>query len=470
MFSSLYHATVPAYPHLSCLSANANGSVGYAASGTGDLFVWSLLSPFTVLVPLFSLSATTFAACQAHPTLPLLYVLSNGVDSPRLNTLLLYNTNTLSSRVIASFDGQLDGQSYGQFDGPSYGPSSLHTLAIDFTHDVAVVATDTGRLFYPIPLTAYAQTFSHATHTATTPITAMAFSPDARTLYYAAPGVIYRTPAQAGHLPAIASPTTVVSSSSRLVFADSLHVHGTGAGQTLYVKDGGSGNATSNPQEAVVQGISAVDLTQSHRTATTLLATTTLNLPPGLILTSPATVGHVAPTGVTSLIFTTDVAYAFLSLVSSSQSAVSSSAVSSSAVALLAVSSAVKSSPVTSARATFAAIHSAAATSPVVATSTPTASSAVTSALATSSATASSTTTAISSFPSSSSSTDASDFADPWQQDVDCGGVAGRGLPYCRTKRCRLMPRPRCDAHDPFACLLVNTRRCAGSRRRRTSV
>ena len=313
-----------AYPGLACLTSNANTTVAYAASGSGQIYIYSLVNPPAVVQAVSTVAAAAYVDCVAHPTLPLLYLLNFQAE------LLVYNAANDSFSSVASFPSAL----------------YLQALAIDFVHGEAVVVSSDGELFYPIAVNVSSggsgsvnQSFTSCTTNSSLAFTALAYSPDGNTLYLAQGNTIYSTPSPAG-VPSNATQLTNITSSDVLSYPTSLLVSGRGAGQTLYVKGGappsfaglggqrrrrllstsGSGRrllATSSG----LQTISSVDLTQPTPVLQVLL-NTTAQLPPGLILTNPNTTSQVAPTGVSSLIFSTPDSTAFITLVNSTAPAV----------------------------------------------------------------------------------------------------------------------------------------------------
>ena len=173
---------------------------------------------------------------------------------------------------------------------------------------------------YSVDLTPLGQSLNNFfAFPASSDITAFALSADLTTLYYGFPapaqgvaGGIAALSVSTGNIPYSQSPITIAQSVS-VIYPDSIVVSGTGTGQTLYFKDGGPYYGHASPSVFTTQTVNAVSL--SNPTITVLFSTLLLNLPGGLIETNPATAALVAPTGVSSLFFTTSSTVAAVNVV-----------------------------------------------------------------------------------------------------------------------------------------------------------
>ena len=262
---------------IGCLTSSPSTATAFAASNGGSIFRWSLKDQPKSVSPIYTVGTgmtAAFWACQINPAGTVLYLL----DTRGLK-LWSYNVNSPVSVpvLVGSFPNE-----------PVGAPVSL---AIDFPSSIAYVGTRFTDTLYAVNITAGT---IYASYQMTTDVTALALSPDARTLYYgvlAIPqmveGGISSVDVKAGIVPNPQSPT-VLYSSSTIVDPTSIIT----ANASLLFTDGGplGGHDQGFPGQRYTQAIYALTTqnttTSSAGTLTTLLSTTTVNLPSGLVLSS----------------------------------------------------------------------------------------------------------------------------------------------------------------------------------------
>ena len=345
---------------LSCLTSNANATVGFAASNGGDIYIFSLTTVPSTLTYSFvagtGSSGSSFLACQSNPTGTFLYLLDT-----RQSLFLRYNplTPTVAPVTISSFPDEVIG--------------SLTALTIDFTLNRAYIGTRQSTLLYVVSITTLGQTQSALDNgnPLTSDCLTLFLSADRTLLYYGFPA-----PAQgsAGGIRALTVANvnngntgayTTILSNVNIIYPDSIYVNGTGLGQTLYFKDGGAYHAQAGPTQTSTQTISSINLVGT-RVLTTIYSVQNINLPSGLIpapaspfyqlaYTTPTNVNFItvvnttaaATGGVAVSSSAAGVSSSAAAAVSSSAAAVSSSAarVSSSAAAVSSSAASVSSSP-----------------------------------------------------------------------------------------------------------------------------
>ena len=255
---------------LSCLSFNGAATMGFAASLGGDIFQWSLTEHPAVVTPSYVVgdvalqTSASYVSCQANREGTLLYLLDS-----RHRTLSVYQVSTNTTPpaapvVVASFPDEI---------------LSLSGVAIGFSSSMAYVGSLSGCV-YAVNITTMGQSLSSfSAYCTPSALSAMTLSEDGRILYYVtpSPGTLYSLPLhEGGGIQSTVTPTLLFTS-SLLVFPTSL----VSQGSTFYIKDGGTMHGEADLRLHTAQHIYSLTLPNS---LTAILDTTSVNLPPGLIM------------------------------------------------------------------------------------------------------------------------------------------------------------------------------------------
>ena len=272
---------------LSCLSFDSSTTRGYTASGGGDIFNFSTSSSPTTVSPSYSAGAGAyFIACAVDPTGAHLYLL----DTRGLQ-LLRFDTASPSTAPVV----------IAQWTAPEANGSPT-ALAVDFTNQIAWIGTRYTTNIYPVNLTMTGQSLGSSTASrvsVSADVTAMTLSSDGRTLYYASPPPSFSASGTVKSF-TISSPTTLLNpstptllySSPTLIYPDSMLI----SGSTVYLKDGGA--FRGDPGLGQPQDVYTFTLGSSatNTTLTALFNSTTVALPPGLVLSADGSQLYFATT------------------------------------------------------------------------------------------------------------------------------------------------------------------------------
>ena len=250
-----------------CLSADATATVGFAVSALGQIFVWPLKARPSMINPLYSKWKSDLIydanACQANPEGTVLYILDR-----RGQKLWSYTLSTPSAdpTVVVFFPKEIS--------------PSLTSLAIDFNDQVAYVGTKGTYSLYSVNLT---NCSIEENNEVSAPITALALSADNRILYFATPALPGDVPATINSLPVNAGDipdsynSTIIYSSLSIIYPTSM-ISNT---SHVILTDGGPTQGYDNCYDIFPQYIYAVTLSGQ---LSTLLTTTAVNLPSGLLI------------------------------------------------------------------------------------------------------------------------------------------------------------------------------------------
>ena len=322
---------------LSCLSSDASGALGFAASDGGDIFAFSF-SPLPSSIPASYVAGTgsagaAFIACQANPAGTLLYLLDT--RGLMLNSWARA-TPSVAPVLIATFPNELVG--------------SLTAVAVDSVSGIAYVGTRNTNNLYAVNVSRTGQTVTaFSAYSAQSDVTAMTLNAAGTVLYYAspapsqgAPGVVYSLAVSAGNIPHPSSPTAVVGSPD-LIWPDGLLFSNNGS--LLYVKDGGALHGQGEPGEdpTAYQHIFTAALIAGTVNLSSLVTTNQYNLPPGMSVAPSQQLLYFCTTttvNAVSLVAT----YIAIAASSSSSSAARTPSSSSSSSSAAASSTAVRSS------------------------------------------------------------------------------------------------------------------------------